>query len=100
LIAQHSPDDEFREYALKMMAYRIKSGEIDARDYALTFDRVQVHKGLPQRYGSQARCSAGRRVLAPLETEDAVNEERERIGWAQTIEETKGDLEIGKPCTW
>lgn len=98
LIAQHSPDDSFREYALAQMSARLKSGDIDARDYALTFDRVQVRKGLPQRYGSQARCLDGRLILQPIEDEAAVNAAREAIGWAQTLEETRGDLEIGKPC--
>ncbi|TGX52396.1 hypothetical protein E5A73_16525 [Sphingomonas gei] len=98
LIAQHSPDNAFREYALGKMSALLKYGDVDARDYALTFDRVQAHKGLPQRYGSQARCREGRLLLQPIENESAVNAAREEIGWNQTIEETKGDLEIGKPC--
>jgi hypothetical protein len=98
LIAQHSPDAGFREYALARMSVLIRSGDVDARDYALTFDRVQIRKGLPQRYGSQSRCLEGNLVLLPIENESAVNAAREAIGWAQTIEETRGDLEIGKPC--
>ncbi|OAN57166.1 DUF6624 domain-containing protein [Sphingomonas sp. TDK1] len=98
LIAQHSPDDSFREYALEKMALLVKSGDVDAKDYALTFDRVRVHKGLPQRYGSQTRCVDGRRALFPLQDERAVNQARDSIGWAQTLEETKGDLEVGRPC--
>jgi hypothetical protein len=98
LVAQHSPDDAFREYALGRMSTLLHSGDVDARDYALTFDRVQVRKGLPQRYGSQARCFQGRLVLQPIEDEASVNAAREAIGWSQTIEETRGDLEIGKPC--
>jgi hypothetical protein len=98
LIAQHSPDAGFREYALGRMSVLIRSGDVDARDYALTFDRVQIRKGLPQRYGSQSRCLEGNLVLLPNEHESAVNAAREAIGWAQTIEETRGDLEIGKPC--
>ncbi|ATY31717.1 DUF6624 domain-containing protein [Sphingomonas psychrotolerans] len=98
LIAQHSPDNGLREYALGKMFVLLRSGDVEARDYALTFDRVQVRKGLPQRYGSQARCFEGRLVLQPIENEAAVNSHRESIGWAQTLEETRGDLEIGKPC--
>lgn len=100
LIAQHSPEDQFMEYALGKMSVLLKSGEVDARDYALTFDRVQVSKGLPQRYGSQARCNNGHMTLLPLESEEAANRQRDLIGWSQTLEETKGDLEIGKPCEW
>lgn len=98
LIAQHSPDNAFREYALGKMSALLKSGDVDARDYALTFDRVQVNKGLPQRYGSQAQCREGHLLLQPIADEAAVNSARQEIGWAQTLEETKGDLEIGKPC--
>ncbi|MGN7998284.1 hypothetical protein [Sphingomonas sp. 22176] len=57
-----------------------------------------MHKGLPQLYGSQAACSEGRTVILPMVNEAAANHERALIGWAQTLEETKGDLEIGKPC--
>jgi hypothetical protein len=98
LIAQHSPDTAFREYALGKMSTLLWSGDVDARDYALTFDRVQIRKGLPQRYGSQARCLDGALVLQPIADESAVNAAREAIGWAQTLEETRGDLEIGKRC--
>ncbi|WP_409530288.1 DUF6624 domain-containing protein [Sphingomonas sp.] len=99
LIAQHSPQDDFREYALGKMATLLKSAEVDAKDYALMVDRVRVHKGLPQIYGSQARCLDGHTALYPLLKQEAANHERDSIGWAQTLEETKGDLEIGKPCT-
>jgi hypothetical protein len=34
----------------------------------------------------------------PIEDETAVDTEREKIGWSQTLAETKGDNEIGKPC--
>jgi hypothetical protein len=98
LIAQHSPEDAFREYALSKMAELVESGEVDARDYALTFDRVQIHHGKPQRYASQARCRDGRFVLQPIENPAVVNDARAQIGWAQTVEETMGDLQIGKPC--
>jgi hypothetical protein len=98
LIAQHSPDGSFREYALGKMSALLRSGDVDARDYALTFDRVQIRKGLAQRYGSQARCLDGVLILQPIADESAVNAAREAIGWAQTLEETKGDLEIGKRC--
>ncbi len=98
LIAQHSPDREFRAYALKMMKERLASDDVDPRDYALTFDRVRLDMRLPQVYGSQAICVAGSLALYPIEKSEEVNERRAKIGWAQTIAETKGDLEIGKPC--
>lgn len=98
LIAQHSPDREFMKYALVEMEKRVSSGGVDARDYALTYDRVRIGDGYPQRYGSQFSCRNGRLSLMPVEDEAAVDTEREKIGWSQTLAETKGDNEIGKPC--
>lgn len=98
LIAQHSPDRAFRAYALERLKERLASGDVDARDYALTFDRVRLDLRLPQIYGSQAICTNGSFTLYPIEKPDKVDKRREEIGWSQTIFETKGDLEIGKPC--
>ena len=98
LIAQHSPDPEFRKYALAEMEKRVRSGGVDARDYALTYDRVRIRDGQAQRYGSQFYCRNGRLSLMPIEDEAAVDVAREKIGWSQTLAETKGDNEIGKPC--
>lgn len=98
LIAQHSPDRAFMTYALSKMSKLVRSGGVDGRDYALTYDRVQVSNHLPQRYGSQFRCLSGRLSLEPIEAEPNVDALREEVGWSQTLAETEGDNEIGKPC--
>jgi hypothetical protein len=98
LIAQHSPDQEFRAFALAKLKQRLASGDVDARDYALMFDRVRLDTQRPQVYGSQAICKNGFLILYPIEQPEAVDRLREEIGWSQTIAETRGDLEIGKPC--
>lgn len=98
LIAQHSPDPAFRRQALALMARRLATGGVDARDYALSFDRVRRDEGKPQRFGSQFTCRDGHLALEPLEDESRVDAFRERIGWSQTLAETLGDHEVGKPC--
>jgi hypothetical protein len=98
LIAQHSPDAKFREYALAQMEGLVRTGGVDSRDYALIYDRVQILKGLPQKFGSQMRCTDGHLQLQPIQDEAAVDALREAIGWSQTIAETKGDNNVGKPC--
>jgi hypothetical protein len=98
LIAQHSPDPDLLTFALAAMAKLVKVGGVDARDYALTYDRVQVYQGKAQRFGSQARCLDGHLALQPILDEANVDTLREEIGWSQTLSETKGDLSIGKPC--
>jgi hypothetical protein len=98
LIAQHSPDAAFRERALGQMEAKVRTGGVDARDYALIYDRVQILKGRPQKYGSQMRCIDGHLQLQPIADEAAVDAQRAQIGWSQTIAETKGDNSVGKPC--
>jgi hypothetical protein len=98
LIAQHSPDDAFRATVLDAMGGRLAEGDVDAMDFALTSDRVAVHRGEKQLYGSQAGCLGGRLTILPTVDPDQVDARRARIGWAKTLAETKGDLEIGKPC--
>jgi hypothetical protein len=98
LIAQHSPDVEFRAYALKKLEERLPARDVDPKDYALTFDRVQMDRGLPQRFGSQIVCSDGKLAHYAIANEAEVDRYREAIGWGQSIAETAGDLEVGKPC--
>ncbi|MFS2111188.1 DUF6624 domain-containing protein [Sphingomonas sp. Sphisp140] len=98
LIAQHSPDDAFRIKVLGAMGDRLSVGDVDAMDFALITDRVLVRQGGLQVFGSQAGCVEGRLAILPIADPDKVDERRARIGWAKTLAETKGDLEIGKPC--
>ncbi|MBB4100595.1 DUF6624 domain-containing protein [Sphingomonas kyeonggiensis] len=98
LIAQHSPDDAFRATVLGAMGDRLGAGDVDAMDFALTTDRVLVRQGGLQVFGSQARCVEGRLAIAPMADPEGVDTRRAKIGWAKTLAETRGDLEIGKPC--
>lgn len=98
LIAQHSPDNIFRAAILEAMRTRLANGDIDAMDFALIQDRVQRRRGELQTYGSQAQCIGGRTAIQPMIDPAHVDERRAAIGWSKTFAETKGDLEIGKPC--
>ncbi|WP_454887364.1 DUF6624 domain-containing protein [Sphingomonas oryzagri] len=98
LIAQHSSDTSFMNYVLEQMKSRVTKGDVDGKDFALIYDRVKVYQGLPQRYGSQFACRDGLLTLEPIEELSTVDAQREKIGWSQTLAETLGDNEIGKPC--
>lgn len=98
LIAQHSPDNGFRTTVLGAMGDRLGAGDVDAMDFALITDRVLVRQGGLQVFGSQAGCIEGRLTILPVADPDNVDARRARIGWAKTLAETRGDLEIGKPC--
>jgi hypothetical protein len=99
LIMQHSGDIKFMSDILRRMEPLLTIGEVDARDYALTYDRVARTEGREQRFGSQAVCgSNGKLEIEPVENLNRINQYRAEIGWSQTFEETQGDLQIGKFC--
>lgn len=99
LIVQHSADNAFRATVLEAMRARLADGDVDAMDFALTADRVAIHRHESQIYGSQARCIDGKLTILPMVDPDQVDARRIAIGWAKTFAETRGDLEIGKSCT-
>jgi len=98
LIAQHSPDKAFRAQVLEAMRDRIGNGDVDAMDFALTSDRVARGRGELQIFGSQAQCIDGVTAIQPMIDPAGVDARRGAIGWSKSFAETKGDLEIGKPC--
>lgn len=98
LIVQHSPDNAFMARVLEAMRSRVGTGDVDAMDFALTSDRVARYRGEPQIYGSQARCVDGFTAIQPMIDPANVDARRAAIGWSKSFAETKGDLEIGKPC--
>lgn len=58
LLVQHAdraPD--VQKQALELMAPLLSSREVSKQDHAYLFDRVAVHAGRPQRYGTQIDCS-------------------------------------------
>ncbi|MEA3000329.1 MAG: hypothetical protein QOH04_998 [Sphingomonadales bacterium] len=101
LIVQHSPDRDLRARVLKAMERLVRRADADPHDYALLFDRVRTGAGQPQRFGTQATCRVAAdavRTLAPLERPQEVDRLRASIGWGVSLAETKGDLQIGRPC--
>jgi hypothetical protein len=67
LILQHSPDTAWQAAMLPDLERLGRSGELPRADVALLTDRILVHRGQPQRYGSQFDLVDGRLVAAPVE---------------------------------
>lgn len=81
LIAQHQPDTAVLARVLPMLHARCTEGEAEWIYYAAMYDRFQVLRGLPQRYGTQYRQDAdGEQALCPLEDSTQVNRWREELG--------------------
>jgi len=60
LLVQHADQSvDFQEQCLALLRDAVAAGEADARHAAYLEDRVAMHRGRPQRYGTQFRQSEG-----------------------------------------
>lgn len=76
LILQHSPMHEFQEQMLPVLETHAAAGSVPRSDAAMLIDRVLMHQGVPQRYGTQFTMEEGRLVLHPVENEASLDERR------------------------
>ena len=54
LLTQHSDSDpDFQARVLRTLFVRVRQHEFPAKEYAMLVDRVLIHDGKPQRYGTQ-----------------------------------------------
>lgn len=80
LILQHSPDWDFQKEMLPFVEASAKRGEIHAHNYTLLVDRVRVHFGQKQLYGTQLSIKDGKLILDPIEDEEHVDDRRKALG--------------------
>ncbi len=80
LIVQHAPDDAFQAEVLRLLEPLATAGEVSGQHFALLSDRVAVHAGRPQLYGTQASIRDGRVVLNPIVDSSQVDQRRARLG--------------------
>ena len=77
LLVQHADQDEdFQKHVLSLMEPLAKAGEVNAKNFAYLYDRVND----PQRYGTQLECSDGVFQPRPLEDPAHVDELRASVG--------------------
>jgi hypothetical protein len=69
LILQHSPDHAFQKAMAPRLEELSRQGALPRQEVALLIDRVLMHDGLPQRYGTQFNLKDGRWVMHPVEDE-------------------------------
>jgi len=79
-IIQHSMDINLLESCLPLLKDCCLEGEAPWKYYAMMYDRLQVNKDLPQRYGTQYKVVGDQQELFPLENKTRVNEWRNEIG--------------------
>jgi hypothetical protein len=99
LIVQHSPDNAFMERVLTVMGPLARRREANGHDYALLLDRVEMFKGKPQIYGSQAVCDGAAWKIWTVQDPATVDARRAEIHFGETQAETIKRLPIGKSCS-
>lgn len=80
LIVQHSGDLPLMLAALPRLEAQLGVKE-RLGEYALLYDRLQIRRGLPQRYGSQIGFAEdGSKGLLPIETLEGIDATRAEVG--------------------
>ncbi len=80
LLTLHLTDFHFQEQMLLLIKQRYLAGELEGQDYALLYDKVLVHKGKPQYYGTQFIFEKGKYVPDEIEDEENVDLHRKAVG--------------------
>jgi hypothetical protein len=81
LLAQHADDSpDFQRHCLELMTAAVESGEASASDLAYLVDRVAVHEGRPQTYGTQHEWRGGTCVPVTIEDPEHVDARRRAAG--------------------
>ena len=81
LLAQHADKDPaFQRQCLDLLAAAVERGEATVVQRAYLTDRVLLHEGKPQEYGTQAIARDGQFVARNLRDPDHVDERRASAG--------------------
>lgn len=81
LLAQHADHDPaFQRRCLELLAVAVAAGDAEPVHLAYLTDRVAVHEGRPQTYGTQLRWEGGRCVPAEIAYPERVDVRRAEVG--------------------
>jgi hypothetical protein len=79
LLVQHAPP-EFQEQCLPLLEEAAALGDASPRDVAYLKDRVLLHRGEPQIYGTQYTIRDGVLALWPVQDPEGLDERRAALG--------------------
>jgi hypothetical protein len=78
-LVQHA-DHDFQETCLPLLERAVQAGEATAADLAYLTDRVLMHRGEPQLYGTQFRIRDGTAEPFPIADEENLDRRRADAG--------------------
>jgi hypothetical protein len=89
VIVQHADHDiEFQKYCLSLMGKEVQE-EVSQKNIAYLEDRVRVHSGQPQIYGTQFKLIDGKFIPDEIEDPEHVDERRKKMGLTTMAEYTQ-----------
>lgn len=91
LLVQHTPELEFQKICLNLLQQAVINQDASSKNLAYLEDRVLMHEGKKQKYGTQWKSVEGKYILYPVEDFTKLNERRMAVG-LNSIEESKEDL--------
>ena len=80
ILLQHAPTDALRVRSLKPITAAFKNKELPPMDYANFVDRLRLHQGKKQLYGSGFDFKEGKMVMSPTEDMKNLDKRRAKIG--------------------
>lgn len=89
IVLQHAPTDELRVRSLKPITAAFKNKETPPMAYANFIDRLRLHQGKKQLYGSGFDFKDGKMVMSPTDDPRNLEKRRKRIGLPPLAEYTK-----------
>lgn len=100
-LLQHSPDPALQARMLPLVERAAVAHELPSADVAMLTDRVLVHAGKAQRYGSSFRVRNGRLVPDPVDDLAGLDERRRAVGMPPMTDYARllGQI-YGLPVDW
>ena len=100
ILVQHADKDiVFQKYCLDLMKQE-PTGEVALHDIAYLEDRIRIHSGKPQLYGTQFNWTPDNKPLQDIEDPENVDQRRAEMGLktlAENIEEMYRKYKMNKP---
>jgi hypothetical protein len=88
-VLQHAPTDELRARALKPITKAFKLKELPPMAYANFVDRLRLHQGKKQLYGTGFEFMDGKMILSPTVDLKGLEKRRAKIGLPPMSEAVK-----------
>jgi len=80
ILLQHAPTDALRVRSLTPITAAFKNKELPPMDYANFVDRLRLHQGKKQLYGSGFDFKEGKMVMSPTEDMKNLDKRRAKVG--------------------